>query len=348
MKRNLPAILIFIVISSPFLYFQAGNLVYQQAAATNPECSGHSAANSPSNFTVHLWDEQLDSALMTKNETIASSIDAYWFDGWENISIQLEDEPIRLAGWVMQTNESQPWVIFVHGIRSCKANHEVLLPASMLHKAGYNVLLFDLRDHGDSTVEDGFVSAGQREWRDVVGVWQYVQDTYEVEPEHIGIFGVSLGAGTTAIAFAQEPEIQSVFLESSFSSMDLILSEELTFAGFPTFLKGAAIFAGQLQTGDNLVKYEPLEGAQSVGHRSMFITQSLEDYRIKIHHGQSMCDAAQASVAASGMVECWFEASSIEHQDTGDTGTLSHVTLMLTQTEQYEQKLVKFFDQSIR
>ena len=259
----------------------------------------------------------------------------------------MPEESITLTGWVMEHNPSQPWVILVHGIRSCKANHEVLIPAAWLHQAGFNVVLFDMRDHGDSTVEDGLVSAGQREYRDVLAVWQWIQDEKNVPPERIGAVGISLGAGAVTIAFEQEPALQSVFLESPYSSMGTIIKEELEFAGFPVFLTDAAIFAGKVSSGDNLVKYEPIEAMGTVGDRAVFITQSLEDVRIKIHHGQSMCEAAQASVSEDGIAECWFESSAVAHNDRDQEGILSHITLMLTQPNEYRDRMVSFFEESI-
>ena len=160
-------------------------------------------------------------------------------------------------------------------------------------------------------------------------------------------YGVSLGAGTAAIAFDVERDIQAVFLESSYSSMDKILKEELEFGGFPVFLKDAAIFAGKVSSGDNLVKFEPLSAAENIGNRSMFITQSEEDYRIKLHHSQSLCDAAQANVAEDGLVECWFAPSSVAHTDEGEPGILSHATLMLTQPDAYRDHLTSFFEASL-
>jgi hypothetical protein len=129
--------------------------------------------------------------------------------------------------------------------------------------------------------------------------------------------------------------------------MDRIISEELEFGGFPSFLKDAAVFAGKIQSGDNLVKFEPLSGAENIGNRSMFITQSNDDYRIKIHHGNSMCEGAKANVKEGGFVECWFDHSSVSHHDSEEPGVLSHVTLMLTQTETYRGHLVSFFEQSL-
>ena len=59
--------------------------------------------------------------------------------------------------------------------------------------------------------------------------------------------------------------------------MGTIIKEELEFAGFPVFLTDAAIFAGKVSSGDNLVKYEPIEAMGTVGDRAVFITQSLEE-----------------------------------------------------------------------
>ena len=345
--RTVPALLVLLVVSSPVVYYQLGNLVYTQAAASNLECSGHSARNQPDAFSVELWHEDVETVTHQKTETLASALEPLWFDEWANETIEVPGEPITLAAWVMEHNTSQPWVILVHGIRSCKANHEVLIPSAWLHQAGFNVILFDVRDHGNSTVEDGLVSAGQREYRDVLAVWQWLQDEKGALPEHIGALGVSMGAGAVTIAFDQEPRMQAVFLESPFSSMGTIIHEELEFAGFPPFLKDAAIFAGKVSSGDDLVKHEPINAMKTVGNRSVFITQSLEDVRINIHHGQSMCEVAQANVDESGIVECWFASSAVAHSDGDRDGVLSHVTLMLTQPDAYRDRLVNFFGSSL-
>ena len=52
--RTIPAVLLLLVAASPVLYYQAGNLVYTQAAANSPDCSGHSARNSPDEFSVYV------------------------------------------------------------------------------------------------------------------------------------------------------------------------------------------------------------------------------------------------------------------------------------------------------
>ena len=132
--RTIPAVLLLLVAASPVLYYQAGNLVYTQAAANSPDCSGHSARNSPDEFSVTLWHEDVDVVTHNKNDTLASNLEPLWFDHWENATIAVPGEPITLAAWTMEQNASSPWVIVVHGIRSCKANHEALIPAAWLHR----------------------------------------------------------------------------------------------------------------------------------------------------------------------------------------------------------------------
>ena len=96
-----------------------------------------------------------------------------------------------------------------------------------------------------------------------------------------------------------------------------------------------------------MVKYEPINAMAEVGNRSVFITQSLEDVRINIHHGESMCEAAQEGVNEDGFVDCWFASSGVAHNDRDREGILSHITLMLTQPDEYRDRMVDFFESSI-
>ena len=52
----------------------------------------------------------------------------------------------------------------------------------------------------------------------MVGVHDYLVNERDVDAEKIGIFGASMGAGTSGIAFAQH-DIQAAWLDSPFSNM---------------------------------------------------------------------------------------------------------------------------------
>src|SRR4029450_678129 len=105
-------------------------------------------------------------------------------------------------------------------------------------------LLIDLRDHADSTFEDGRYAGGTEEYRDVLGAWDWLQSAKGVPADRIGLLGVSLGAATTLIATGHEPGVAATWEDSSYADLPSIVRDELTRSGYPTFLDtGAALTA---------------------------------------------------------------------------------------------------------
>ena len=100
-KRAVPAILVLLIASMPIVYYQVGNLVYTQAAATNLECSGHSARNSPDEFSVELWNEDIAEGLFDKNETLAGALEPLLFYSLTHATIHVPYDAISPAAWFM-------------------------------------------------------------------------------------------------------------------------------------------------------------------------------------------------------------------------------------------------------
>ena len=344
-KISVYAVVALFLISGIGYYF-AGLQVYKSATGTNIECNSHKE-NLPTEFTINGYGTKISEVGAENMSETAQNLSQFYFDGYENVSIDLEEEDIMISTWIKETNSSRPWVILVHGIRSCKANHEVLLPAGMLVKADFNVVLMDMRDHWKSTIEDNQVSAGQKEWRDMVGVHDYLVNERGVDAEKIGIFGASMGAGTSGIAFS-EHGIQAAWLDSPFSNMGDIISEELENLGYPAFLKQAGIIAGIINSGENLVKYDPIDAVENIEGKSIYVVHGAQDSRIQVHHGEEFCNALNQSSGAEN-TGCWIEDSSITFPRGGDGEdfNLNHITLMLTHTDEYEQRMVGFFEASL-
>jgi hypothetical protein len=77
----------------------------------------------------------------------------------------------------------------------------------ILHDAGYNVLAYDLRNHGLSgAANGGLSSSGIFEARDVVGSLNYVCGRPDTREMAIGLFSRCLGASSTFSAMTQFPE----------------------------------------------------------------------------------------------------------------------------------------------
>lgn len=77
----------------------------------------------------------------------------------------------------------------------------------ILHDAGYNVLAYDLRNHGHSSAANGGVSSsGIFEARDVVGSLSYARSRHDTRDMTIGLFSRCLGCSSTFAAMTQFPE----------------------------------------------------------------------------------------------------------------------------------------------
>ena len=245
-----------LILIMPYGYYFAGKQVYDTVAHTNTDCWGNFDQNTPEQFAPLRGEVPLNQSNNSENisSNIMNGLSQYWWPGYQHASIEVEGEDILLSAWYFKQDDSMPWVIFVHGIRGCKSGGELMISSGMLVNAGFNVISFDLRDHGESSIDDNRVSGGQDEWNDVVAVFDWLISEQGAEAEKIGLFGTSMGAGTVAIAFSLDDRMQSVWLDSGYSDMGKIVVEELEFQGLPTFLGGAGIFAGKISAGQDKKK----------------------------------------------------------------------------------------------
>lgn len=120
---------------------------------------------------------------------------------------------LQLSGWYIAKDPEAATIIVVHGYQVCKYRHHTLAQAGALHKAGFNVLLFDQRDCGDSQTEDGRSAYGSEEYLDALGAFDFLRGRGFADAS-IGMHGSSLGGAITLTAFAQEPRLKTIFLDS--------------------------------------------------------------------------------------------------------------------------------------
>lgn len=77
-----------------------------------------------------------------------------------------------------------------------------------LHEAGYNVLTYDLRNHGRSGAANGGAAGyGLFEWRDVAGAQQYVAEHPTLRAMTIGLFNPCAGGLAAMVAMTKRPEL---------------------------------------------------------------------------------------------------------------------------------------------
>lgn len=154
--------------------------------------------------------------------------------------IEFEDVTIpsfdgtRLFGWWMSAGRKAPTVVVLHGVK--KNRTDVLRAALVLRRAGFNVLVFDGRGHGDS--EGRFVTYGFFERRDVESAIEWLAGEKKIDRNRVGIVGKSMGAAIALQVAAHNPWIRAVWADSPFASLRRVTEE---FVKRATGLPGAVL-----------------------------------------------------------------------------------------------------------
>lgn len=117
---------------------------------------------------------------------------------------------VTLTGWyVPSANESA--VVLLHGSGSNRS--AVLDHAVVLARAGYGVLLFDARGHGESggrAMDFGWFGD-----RDVAAALDYLEQRAEVDPARLAAVGLSMGGEEAIGAAAADSRLQVVVAEGA-------------------------------------------------------------------------------------------------------------------------------------
>lgn len=139
---------------------------------------------------------------------------------YEEISFQTVDG-VTIKGWLMPADSNKVIICnhFSPGNRYGFAGHlkglgfaggfEVnFLPRyQALHDAGYNVLAYDLRCHGESDDgKKGVTGVGYWEWQEVLASIDYIKTRKDTANHNIGLMSMCMGANATINAMEKKPD----------------------------------------------------------------------------------------------------------------------------------------------
>ena len=130
---------------------------------------------------------------------------------FKGVTTQTEDG-LTLYGWYIP-GENGAAVMIQHG--SPGGRQDGLNEAALLNEAGYSVLLGSFRAHDECDGE--LISFGYYEQEDIKAWHHYLLGRDDVDPERIGLFGESMGGGTSIIYAAGNPGVAAVATGSAFA-----------------------------------------------------------------------------------------------------------------------------------
>lgn len=146
-----------------------------------------------------------------------------WYDEkWKN------SDGTQSVGWLLLRDKPAPAIILSHSYGSNRS--ELLTLSFELWKSGYNVLLYDLRGHGESSVK--WSGLGTYERDDLLSAIKFLKERKNEKGElvldgSVGLYGVNLGGYASLAASAEDPLIKAVAVDSVFPDVNHFVNARL-------------------------------------------------------------------------------------------------------------------------
>ena len=186
--------------------------------------------------------------------------------------------------------------------------------------------MFDLRGHGSS--DGDRVSGGDHERQDVLAAFDYLQGR-GVALRDVGVLGVSMGAGTAALALAETPSVDAFVLDSPYADVSDLISQEignrsvLPAWSAPLFVPGVKL-AARLVFDIDIGALVPETVVADLDY-PVLIMHGEADTRVPVEHG------IRVHMASHIDSELWLLEG------------LGHVEAFQTYPEEYVERVASYF-----
>jgi fermentation-respiration switch protein FrsA (DUF1100 family) len=220
-------------------------------------------------------------------------LDTYFFTPWEldvpyEVIVLHTPDGWRLCGWWMPRPETSRVVIGCHGHTGSK--DDLLGIGTGLWRAGYNVLLFDMRGRGESPPCTN--TLGGHEVTDLLAAIAYARE--RVAGARIGLVGFSMGASLALLAAARDDSVAAVIADCPFTSAADVVADHvrryLPWGSAPVLAAAEALIAQRY--GYRLSDVCPLAAVERIAPRALLLVHSTEDTMVSLAHAHKIFAAA--------------------------------------------------------
>ena len=249
---------------------------------------------------------------------------------YQDIRFPAAIDQLAIAGWYIPYPDAEQAVILVHGKDSSRTaefdSHFVDL-AKALHDRNFAVLMIDLRGHGQSSA--AHYSFGLLERRDIEGAVEWLKQQ-GFKPGRIGVLGVSLGAGSSIGATANDADIGALVEDSGYAAIYPIIQKEWGKAsGLPDFMLPGTVIMGKVLYGYNIADARPVDDIQHIAPRPVLIIHGAQDQLIP----ESDAELLKAALPSA---EMWIVPG------------VDHAGAYQADPKAYVQKVADFFEKNLK
>jgi dipeptidyl aminopeptidase/acylaminoacyl peptidase len=251
----------------------------------------------------------------------------------DNFGLKYEDvsfpgrDGLTLRGWWLEGGDSRRVIVMIHGANGDRADQSIKMLdiAGEMVNAGYNVLMFDLRGHGQSEGER--LSLGYYEQSDLLGAIDYVKQR---GMNKIYVIGFSMGAATALMTAANCKLIDAVVADSSFAYLaDMVEPQFSKRSNLPKLFIPLITFFMNKVYGIDLSMPKPIDAVRQFTMPPILIIHGGQDNTVPVEHASKL---AKASCNPNTMLWIVPEAK--------------HVGSYRSRPKEYITKVLSFFDQA--
>ena len=241
----------------------------------------------------------------------------------ENIEFPSESGS-TIKGWFIKGEQGKGAIVLMHGLRSNRSS--LIDRIKFLNKAGYSVLAFDFQASGESSGK--FLTFGYLESRDAAAALKFIKA--KLPNEKLGVMGISMGGA--AFLLQKEPQkTDALILEMVYPTIQKAIENRLNlwlFKGADN-LSPLMTYQFPLRLGVSVDELRPLDKMNSVTCPTFFIVGEND-------HHTTLEESRQLFASANQPKDLWI-VSKAEHGD-----------LLKTAPSEYEQKVLGFFEKTLR
>jgi fermentation-respiration switch protein FrsA (DUF1100 family) len=213
----------------------------------------------------------------------------------EEVTFESPEDSMPLRGWFLPAaNASKqhpgPTLVLCHGVWT--GRRECLPLALRFQEAGYNVLCFDFRAHGESGGR--FISLGHNETSDVLGAVSWLAKRPEVDRRRIGVLGFSMGAAAAIQAAARSEDIAAVAADSGYAELvDAVRHSFKRVGRLPHYPFGPlALYWARVLLRVDARQMRPIDEVGRIAPRPLLLLHGEEDQIVPVSHARRLFQAA--------------------------------------------------------
>jgi len=231
---------------------------------------------------------------------------------FEETTFEVRDEhgkPLKLVAWWIPNSAARGrCALLIHGYADAKVG--AIAWAPVWHSLGFNLLVCDLRAHGQS--EGSVCTAGCFERHDLLQIIHDLRASRPEDARQVVLFGISLGAAVAAAVACEGVDIAAVVMESPYADFPRAAMAHMDHLGLPgRALQRLAIDLAQWLTHADYDALSPIRLIPLIPS-PLLVIESGNDPFLSSEDRVALSNALNSRSSTLGRAEIW-KVAGVEH-----------------------------------